>query len=403
MKHIYLINNDSPASMYGVGTYIKQLLKCLDGGDMRVTIVNLESSQETHNISEENNIRTLNIPSCHSSTQEKDQNRYQKYVSFLLTYYIDSNEENIFHFNFLQYCPMAKMLREQYPNCRILLTLHYINWLMELKGNSKALKPILKKEEEARSFIEKWIAHDYEQNIELFNCVDKVICLSTYTHTLLSKQLMITPQKLEVIYNGLENNGVRQTKTQLNILRNELKIKRSEKIILFVGRVDKLKGVEALIDAFRITLKSIPNARLIIAGNGDYNLCLEKSIDIWTKITFTGKIAKEKVDQLYQIADLGVIPSFCEQCSYTAIEMMMHGLPFVGTSSTGLKEMLDDRMEDIIPLTVKKDEVLLPSVKLAQRLTRHLSHPKKIGKRMYLSRYSLECMKSQIVHLYSNL
>ena len=403
MKHIYLINKNSPASKYGVGTYTNQMLKCLEGTGMLLTVINLEGSEKTLSISEKNGIRIINIPVSHPSTQEKAQTRQQKYISFLLTYYINSKEENIFHFNFTLYYPLAQMLKKQYPNSQILLTLHYQSWLIELKGNLRALQSILDKEKDARTLIEKWIVRDYEQNIEFFHCVDKVICLAKYTQTLLREQLMISSDKIEVIYNGLENNNSCHTDIEYHNLRNKYKISPSEKLILFVGRVDKQKGVEDLIDAFRITLESIPNARLIIVGDGEYNLCLEKSINIWTKITFTGKIPKELVYQFYQIADIGIIPSYCEQCSYTAIEMMMHGLPFIGTSSTGLEEMLDDRPEDIIPLTMTGNEVLLPSDKLAQRLTEHLSQMKKIDKRMYHSRYSLECMKSRIIQLYANL
>lgn len=48
------------------------------------------------------------------------------------------------------------------------------------------------------------------------------------------------------------------------------------------------------------------------------------------------------IKELYQISDIGVLPSFVEQCSYVGIEMMMFGLPIVGTTGTGLSEMIDN-------------------------------------------------------------
>lgn len=62
----------------------------------------------------------------------------------------------------------------------------------------------------------------------------------------------------------------------------------------------------------------------------------------WSKIIFSGRLPKELIYKFYQIADVGILPSFAEQCSYVAIEMMMHGLPIVGTDSTGLSEMIID-------------------------------------------------------------
>ena len=403
MKHIYLINQNSTASQYGIGTYTSQLLRCLEGSGMLLTVINFEYSQEELRVSEENNVRFINIPIPYSSRQEKVYNIQLKYISFLLTYYIDSNEENIFHFNFTLHHPLAQMLKKQYPDCRILLTLHYQNWLMELKGNTDKIQSMLAKTEEERSPMEKQIISDYEQDIKFFHYADKIICLANYTRSLLCEQLMITPDKIDTIYNGLEDNCICHSQAQRNSLRKKYRIGYSEKIILFVGRVDKLKGIDVLIEAFRMTLDTIPNARLIIAGDGDYNLCFEKSTHIWTRMTFTGKIPKEQVNQLYQIAHIGVLPSFCEQCSYTAIEMMMHGLPFIGTSSTGLKEMLNNRQEDIIQLTEEDGEVLLPIDQLADKLIKHLSGPKKTDKKMYQERYLFSEMKKKMNHLYASL
>ena len=107
-----------------------------------------------------------------------------------------------------------------------------------------------------------------------------------------------------------------------------------------MGRLDEGKGVGFLIEAFRRILNRMPEAHLLIAGDGDYDTCLKASADIWSRITYTGKVGKETLYDFYRIADIGVMPSFLEQCSYVAIEMMMHGLPIVGTDSTGLSEML---------------------------------------------------------------
>ena len=65
-------------------------------------------------------------------------------------------------------------------------------------------------------------------------------------------------------------------------------------------------------------------------------------IPIVPALTIGGsKMQNDEVDDVYKFAYIGVMPSFHEQCSYTAIEMMRHGIPIVGTDSTGLAEMLD--------------------------------------------------------------
>lgn len=404
MKHIYLINNsNSPAFKYGVGTYVQQLQRCLEGHEVNLTVINLDNQREKFEVSAEKNIRTICIPSPHSSLAKNKYARALRYIGYFLTYYINKNEKNIFHFNFLQQGELADLLKALYPDCKILLTIHYLNWLMEIKGNIIKLQSILAKEKEARTFIERAIYDEYYQDMAFLKRADQVICLSRYTESLFRRQLGITPEKMEVIYNGLEDTDFSLSEKDRHTLKSQYLLTDSEKIILFVGRVDKLKGIEYLIEAFRLVLRSVPDTRLIIVGDGDYRLCIEKSQDIWSKITFTGKIPKEKLYQFYQLAHVGVLPSLCEQCSYTAIEMMMNGLPFIGTSSTGLKEMLSDRPEDIIPLTEEADETLFPIDQLADRLINHLSGPKKSDRGMYQDRYSFIQMKTKMNHLYANL
>lgn len=79
--------------------------------------------------------------------------------------------------------------------------------------------------------------------------------------------------------------------------------------------------------------------------------------DIYMNVIWTGLINKEKLYELYTIADMGIMPSFHEQCSYVAIEMMMHGLPIIGSTSTGLYEMIENNITGLhIPVMEYADK-----------------------------------------------
>ena len=158
------------------------------------------------------------------------------------------------------------------------------------------------------------------------------------------------PEKTTVIYNGLKDEGRMIAKEERKKMKQSLSFDAEDSIILFVGRPDSIKGVDFLIKAFRRVLDVYPYARLILAGDGSFNTYLKKCSGIRSQITFTGKMDKEELYQYYRIADVGVIPSFHEQCSYVGIEMMMHGLPLIGTDSIGLGEMIVDELK------VKLDE-----------------------------------------------
>ena len=86
----------------------------------------------------------------------------------------------------------------------------------------------------------------------------------------------------------------------------------------------------------------------MITGVGNFEDILSDIDGNWAKITFTGKLSKTKLEELYKSSTIGVIPSLCEQCSYVAIEMMKHGLPIVAAAAPGLKELFINRENALI-------------------------------------------------------
>lgn len=175
-------------------------------------------------------------------------------------------------------------------------------------------------------------------------------------------------------------------------MKKKLFLNHGEKIILFVGRLDFVKGLDILIKAIEGVLPLESDIRLLVVGDGNFEYYINQGSDISAKITYVGKISKERLYSYYQVADIGVIPSFHEQCSYVAIEMMMFGLPIIGTDSTGLNEMILDECK----LYIKDKEPLVNQ--LSNRLTFLLGDEKvrkRIGvayRKKYEEEYSFEKM-----------
>jgi glycosyltransferase involved in cell wall biosynthesis len=129
-----------------------------------------------------------------------------------------------------------------------------------------------------------------------------------------------------------------------------------ERLILFVGLIEERKGIKHLLQAFNNLLKKYTDIRLVIAGDGDYKEVFERTKNCRGRITLTGKIPKEEVCLLYQIADIGVIPSVFEQCSYVALEMLKYGLPVVVSAVPGLKELYINHKNALLVPLVKTDD-----------------------------------------------
>ena len=96
------------------------------------------------------------------------------------------------------------------------------------------------------------------------------------------------------------------------------------------------------------------------------------------------------------------MPSFHEQCSYSAIEFMMHGIPFVGTDSTGLSEMLDcaPNLRVQIPETGDLENEFTINLAnticnlIENKTTRNIAS--ELMKKQFQERYTLDEMKNRL-------
>jgi D-inositol-3-phosphate glycosyltransferase len=111
----------------------------------------------------------------------------------------------------------------------------------------------------------------------------------------------------------------------------------SDKIILFVGRIDPLKGVENLITALP-HLSHIPKLRLMIIGGGEHSQRemgqlqeLARNLEVQDLVDFRGLIKHEDLPYFYNAADACVVPSYYESFGLVALESLACGTPVVAT------------------------------------------------------------------------
>lgn len=362
MKNYYIFNNTSRASQYGIGTYTRQLTDILlRKSDIRVFHVDLyDDSKEFCMETDNRGIIHYKFPGDPSNIETE---KYAEKVCGILCKYIEeqillekekadvvcassyaqlvpvSNSWNqgqvIFHFNYFQHYDIARILKARFVKSRVVLAIHYFNWCFQLNGNLTKFRKILKNNIK-NSDEEDQIRKEFNFDRGFLRLSDYVIALSKFCERLLVQDYGIAHEKVLFIPNGLSEQVPEKDDSFRCCLNGEC-----GKIVLYVGRLDKIKGLEYLLKAFSLVLKVHGDARLVIIGDGNYNECLQNCKGFWDRVTFTGKIAQEELVPFYRTSTLAVLPSFHEQSSYSAIEYMKYGLPFIGTDSTGLKEMLD--------------------------------------------------------------
>lgn len=408
MIQLFIFNEISRAAIYGIGTYIQQLLACLND-DFQINIVNYYSDKpEFTVIKKSTNIREIYIPRNQLKYKEgKCDETYFINSVYLLADFINPDTKLIFHFNHFRYEATFKLLKEYWPACKIILGVHYFNWCFPLNGNTDYFKEIIRKSpEELTCTLEKDTLTTYLADISFLQEVDSVISLAQYANELLHSEYQVPQNKISLIYNGLKDEGIFLSTEEKASAKSQLLLHPNEKIILFVGRLDDIKGVDHLIQAFKKLLQERKDCRLIIVGDGEYARCLEECRGFWERIIFTGKLSKEELYRFYQIADIGVMLSKHEQCSFVAIEMMMHGLPIIASNSTGLDEMVIDGQNGYKIKTIEnKEEVTFDIKQCYQLLSQALDNKNIQGMRdrcreRYETVYSLKEMKEKMLNLY---
>ncbi|AAM31802.1 putative glycosyltransferase [Methanosarcina mazei Go1] len=115
-----------------------------------------------------------------------------------------------------------------------------------------------------------------------------------------------------------------------------------EKIILFLGRVVKIKGLDYLIEAFSRLERDDKNIFLLIAGDGPdrgkyEKLAKELSVE---NILFTGRVSKKEISSYYNACDIFILPSIFYKQSYepwglVINEAMAFGKPVIATNAVG--------------------------------------------------------------------
>lgn len=341
MTHIFIFNNASRAAGYGVGTYIRQLHKgLLTMPDTNVSIVEMYADTKEFSVKEDDCgcIHYL-VPPLNAHMESET---YLRSIFYILAREMEVGEKDelIFQFNYFHHYPLATLLKAWFPHSLIVLTVHYMNWCFELQGNVRRMKKITATDYEPTDDIEKRVQSSFANERLFLHLADAVFALSKQTMKILADDYKVRLSKIHLVYNGMSDGVCNKAYVENSGTR----------YVVFVGRLDEIKGLKYLINAFSQIADKHLDANLIIVGEGDFQPYLEQCRKLMGRVAFLGKMQNDVLEEIYASAYIGVMPSFHEQCSYTAIEMMRHGIPIIGTDSTGLGEMLDATPNLRIPI-----------------------------------------------------
>jgi glycogen synthase len=175
----------------------------------------------------------------------------------------------------------------------------------------------------------------------------KVIVCSKYMESEIKGLFQIPSDKVKILENGVNPENYKAKYSE------EFKKKYAhpnEKVVFFLGRIVREKGVQVLIQAIPEVLKYEPNTKFIIAGKGPFLDSLRKQADylkVSDRIYFTGFISDDERNRLYRLADISVFPSLYEPFGIVALEAMVTKTPVIVSDVGGLSEFIKNGINGI--------------------------------------------------------
>ncbi len=150
-------------------------------------------------------------------------------------------------------------------------------------------------------------------------------------------------------------------------------------LVLFLGRLQKYKGVQFALQAMVRVRASVPHAHMVVVGKGPYRAALERlaaSLGMADAVRFCGHVSAEEKVALLRRAVVVVNPSPKEGWGLTSVEAAACGTPVVASNSPGLRESVRDGVSgflvphsDVSALAARLTDVLRDEA-LRARLSR---------------------------------
>ena len=217
------------------------------------------------------------------------------------------------------------------------------------------------------------------------------------------QQENLPPEKIEVVYNGLDLSEYQQT-LKTKPLREELGLVNGTLLVGLIANFNfEIKGHIYFLGSAKKILEKVPNVKFVLVGDGALRLRYEevaRKLNIRKDVYFLGK--RTDVPSIISNLDVSVLSSTNEGLSNVIMESMAAGKPVVATNVGGSREMVTDGVTGyLVPPA--------DSQSMANAIIDLLRNPEKamamggMGRKVVQEKFTVEAMVKKYEELYFSL
>lgn len=166
----------------------------------------------------------------------------------------------------------------------------------------------------------------------------RVLCVSEALRTQALAQ-GASPERCRVVPNGVDPSLF--AREERDECRVRLGIGRDERIIVFIGNMEPIKGVDVLLDALARMGENRPGA-ILIGGGGSRRAFERRAAELGLRdcVTFTDPVPHRDTALFLNAADFLVLPSRFEGCPNVILEALACGTPVIASAAGGIPELI---------------------------------------------------------------
>lgn len=247
------------------------------------------------------------------------------------------------------------------------------NYKVVIVENNATLFLALKWRKNYKKYENRYYFHLHNDLDCLYGCDNiinkcrKIITVSSYISKIVEERLNYNKNDIIVVKNCIDTHrfNKKYNLEEIAQIRKQYNIKKNDKVIIFVGRTIKEKGILEVLEAVN-TLKN-NNWKLLIVGSAGFDLNFQsefenklyKNTKKNNNIIFTGFIPYKDIGVYYAMADVAVLPSMWDEpAGLTMLETIVSGTKLITTDSGGIPEYVKEYGATIL----KRDENLVENI-----------------------------------------